>query len=107
MRLYYAPSSAPDMAQVPEGNRKLHQVKYLLEQPWERIYRVQINPLGRFPRMARIHQSIPCSRCGELVMETRIQNKGNEPLCIACARTRALRKPEQADKGKAERKNNE
>ncbi len=98
VRLYYQPSAAPDMAQVPEANRKLHQVKYLLEQPWEKIYRVQMNPLSRFPRMARIHRSIPCSRCGEMVMETRIQNRGNEPLCIACARTRAGRKPEHKPK---------
>jgi len=36
------------------------------------------------PSHARIHKSVPCSRCGELVMETRIKEKDGKGYCIPC-----------------------
>lgn len=36
------------------------------------------------PPHARIHESVPCSRCGEPVMETRIREKDGKGYCIPC-----------------------
>ena len=36
------------------------------------------------PSHARIHGSVPCSRCGEPVMETRIKEKDGKGYCIPC-----------------------
>lgn len=37
------------------------------------------------PQPARIHASIVCDRCGEQVMETRIQHIDGQNLCIPCS----------------------
>ena len=39
---------------------------------------------GEPPQPARIRPSIVCDRCGEEVMETRIQRVGDKNLCIPC-----------------------
>lgn len=36
------------------------------------------------PHMARIHNSVPCSRCKEPVMETRVMKKDGKSYCIPC-----------------------
>lgn len=36
------------------------------------------------PGMARIHASIPCARCGEGVMETRVRRYEGNELCLPC-----------------------
>ncbi|MDR2172524.1 MAG: FmdE family protein [Planctomycetaceae bacterium] len=37
------------------------------------------------PEKARIHKSLPCEKCGELVMETRLQkNKKGKNICKEC-----------------------
>ena len=37
------------------------------------------------PASARIHKSVPCDFCGELVMETRIRDVDGKRACIPCA----------------------
>jgi formylmethanofuran dehydrogenase subunit E len=39
---------------------------------------------GPPPRMARIHASVPCSACGENVMETRVRRLGGVEYCQPC-----------------------
>ncbi len=36
------------------------------------------------PEPARIRKSIPCARCGEAVMESRLRKVKDEQLCIPC-----------------------
>ena len=36
------------------------------------------------PHKARIHASVPCARCGEGVMETRVRRFGGDELCQPC-----------------------
>jgi formylmethanofuran dehydrogenase subunit E len=36
------------------------------------------------PHEARIHDSVPCSNCGEPVMETRVKKKEGKVYCIPC-----------------------
>lgn len=37
------------------------------------------------PPPARIHQSLPCEKCGEPVMETRTEKVGGKVFCIPCS----------------------
>jgi formylmethanofuran dehydrogenase subunit E len=37
------------------------------------------------PEPARIRQSVPCSICGEMVMESRVREADGKPACIPCA----------------------
>ena len=46
-----------------------------------KVERVRVKPLERAP----IFKSVRCSRCGELVMETRVIYINGEPLCPVCA----------------------
>lgn len=39
---------------------------------------------AEFPQKARIHASVPCARCGEGVMETRVRRLESEELCQPC-----------------------
>ena len=41
------------------------------------------------PEPARVHNSVPCSICGEAVMETRLRNVSGKPICIPCAESSA------------------
>ncbi|MCD6428702.1 MAG: TraR/DksA C4-type zinc finger protein [Desulfurococcales archaeon] len=56
------------MADMPEDEFVIHEVEV-------------VEGLERAP----IFESIRCSRCGELVMSTRVVYVGGEPLCLACA----------------------
>ena len=58
------------------------------------------------PSPSRIHDSVPCDRCGEPVMETRTRRRGERLLCIPCASRNGdagpkppLRHPPQAGNG--------
>jgi formylmethanofuran dehydrogenase subunit E len=62
-------------------------IERLLKAPREEIIditRVSI----REPAPARIHRSLPCASCGELVMETRLRETDGKRLCIPCAETK-------------------
>lgn len=50
-----------------------------------KVERVKVRPLEKAP----IFKSVRCSRCGELVMETRAIYVNGEPLCPVCAGTRS------------------
>ena len=51
------------------------------------------------PERARRLNSVPCSICGELVMETRLRQVNGNPTCIPCAESHM--KFEQGDSGDA------
>jgi formylmethanofuran dehydrogenase subunit E len=40
------------------------------------------------PKRAEIRKSVPCSICGELVMETRLREVGGKLVCIPCSEKR-------------------
>ncbi len=65
--------------------RALHQSesRRILDLAPERLYDVT-DVKGEPPQRARIHASVPCARCGEGVMETRIRRLGEEQLCVPC-----------------------
>ncbi|HKZ78795.1 MAG TPA: FmdE family protein [Pyrinomonadaceae bacterium] len=55
----------------------------ILEAPVARLFDIQQVQV-RVPRKARIHNSLPCEDCGEMVMETRIRKFKGRNLCIPC-----------------------
>lgn len=71
---------------VPEGLRDDRQkfIQWVLEAPAEAILRLERVEIAE-PEPARIHRSVPCQRCGELVMETRLRKVGSANLCIPCS----------------------
>jgi formylmethanofuran dehydrogenase subunit E len=71
---------------VPEGVRGDRESfrEWILTAPAEdmlSVTRVQIDE----PEPARIRQSVACSICGEMVMESRLREVDGRPACIPCA----------------------
>lgn len=65
--------------------RELHQqaARSLLERDPDELFAVQ--PVqAEPPRRARIHASVPCTGCGENVMETRVRRFAGRELCQPC-----------------------
>lgn len=57
--------------------------RQVLEAPVEDLYEVSEVSV-ELPPMARIHTSVPCARCGEPTMETRLRLLAGQRLCIPC-----------------------
>jgi len=65
--------------------RELHQweTRRVLEIEPDQLFKTeQIHDL--VPGKARIHVSIPCARCGEGVMETRVRCDDGKEICPRC-----------------------
>lgn len=59
----------------------------ILAAPAGQLFEVQaVEPA--VPERARLYESIRCSGCGELVMETRVRLLRGQPFCIPCFETR-------------------
>jgi formylmethanofuran dehydrogenase subunit E len=61
--------------------------RWLLDAPAERIFDIREVTIF-LPGEARIHESVPCDRCGEPVMASRTRTQGSQTLCIPCAKER-------------------
>lgn len=57
---------------------------WILTAPEESILTIA-NVTIKEPEPARIRNSIPCSICGEAVMETRTRQSKGKPVCIPCS----------------------
>jgi formylmethanofuran dehydrogenase subunit E len=71
---------------VPEGLRddRAAYAEFLKACPEETI--IERQPVSyEMPAAARIRISVACPKCGELVMESRLQHLGEQPLCIPCS----------------------
>lgn len=71
---------------VPEAvksSRKAY-TKWILDAPVEELMNISEVNIPE-PQMAQRRKSINCSRCGEAVMDTRIQMLNNKPFCIPCS----------------------
>ncbi|MCX8043896.1 MAG: FmdE family protein [Desulfobacterota bacterium] len=73
---------------VPEGMREDRErfTQWVLTVPAATILNIQQVSIDE-PEPARIHRSIPCDRCGEFVMETRLQCVDGAHVCIPCVQT--------------------
>lgn len=64
--------------------RRARVLRKLLEAPLEELFRVEEVSFS-LPDEATIHPSVPCERCGEPTMETRLVKVDGKRLCIPCA----------------------
>jgi formylmethanofuran dehydrogenase subunit E len=78
--------TASEGEQAPEASQKHGDTKiqYLLRQPLGELFSIREETIA-LPETARIHQSVVCQRCGEMVMETRTRSVSGSSLCIPCA----------------------
>jgi formylmethanofuran dehydrogenase subunit E len=84
VRLYLRPAdlSVPD--EVPEDQRRARKIELMRAHDPSEFFDVQRNALDRLPSAARIHGSVPCEACGEMVMPTRLRKRANKNVCIPC-----------------------
>jgi formylmethanofuran dehydrogenase subunit E len=61
----------------------LSESRKVLDREPDALYAVE-EISGPPPRKARIHASVPCGRCGEGVMETRVRRLDGRDLCPPC-----------------------
>jgi len=74
------------ITEAMRGNRA-ELIGFILSAPVESI--ISVTPVSiREPEPARIRQSVPCSLCGESVMETRVREVEGKPVCIPCSEKR-------------------
>ena len=70
---------------IPEGLQEDRSalIRWILSAPNDSI--LSVTPISiPEPEPARIRKSIPCELCGESVMESRIHQLDNKPVCIPC-----------------------
>lgn len=70
---------------APEGLRERRDefARWILSAPQDDLLSVAPASVAE-PPPARIHQSVPCAFCGELVMESRLRDLHGKPACIPC-----------------------
>lgn len=71
--------------EIPEGLQEDRSAltRWILSAPNDSI--LSVTPISiPEPEPARIRKSIPCELCGESVMESRIRQLDNKPVCIPC-----------------------
>lgn len=76
-----------DQATPDERQRFQHlhraRAKAILESPEQSLFEIKGMDI-RAPKRARIHASLACEECTEMVMETRLRKFGGRNLCIPC-----------------------
>ncbi|MFP3867047.1 MAG: FmdE family protein [Desulfobacteraceae bacterium] len=73
-----------------EDHHRLHHLwhamaKKELQTPLEEQFDIQHLTIN-MPQYARIFDSVPCSICGEEIMETRVRLRDGKPVCLTCAK---------------------
>ena len=84
VRLCLRPARPPDIDEAPGDQRRARQIEYLLSRDPSEFFDVRWDALACLPSPARIQESIPCEACGEMVMSTRVRERGQKTVCIPC-----------------------
>jgi len=84
VRLRLRPAEMPDLSEVPEDQRRRRQIEFMLAHDPSEFFAVRKDALACLPSTARIHESLPCDRCGEKVMSARLRPLGEKNVCIPC-----------------------
>lgn len=74
----------PGMEAVPEDQRRLQEIRFMLEHDPSEFFEVRRDTLACLPSAARIRESVMCDLCGEMVMSTRLRESGGMKVCIPC-----------------------
>jgi formylmethanofuran dehydrogenase subunit E len=64
---------------------RANRTEAILQAPADELYAVEELESAEIPPIARIHDSVACTGCGELTMETRIKQLEGRRLCPACS----------------------
>jgi uncharacterized protein with ATP-grasp and redox domains/formylmethanofuran dehydrogenase subunit E len=80
----------PQIDPTPAEELRQRKVEYILSQPPDHLFCIREETI-ELPRTARLHDSVPCESCGEMVMVTRTRRQGRRSLCIPCADYRIKR----------------
>lgn len=74
----------PGMEAVPEDQRRLQEIRFMLEHDPSEFFEVRRDTLACLPSAARIRESVMCDLCGQMVMSTRLRESGGMKVCIPC-----------------------
>lgn len=80
----------PEVDGAPPAQVRRRRVEYMLAQPPEELFCLREEQID-LPRPARLHESVLCEACGEMVMATRTRCHDCSTLCIPCAEERISR----------------
>ncbi len=84
IRLCLRPIRPPGIDEAPEDERRGRQIAFLLSRDPSEFFEIRRQPLACLPSPARIRESLPCEACGEMVMSTRLRQRGRQSVCIPC-----------------------
>jgi len=84
VRLRLRSVTPPDVEDVPEDQRRRRRIDFILAQDSAVLFEMRNDGLVCLPSAARIRESLPCDNCGEMVMSTRLRQRGNKNVCIPC-----------------------
>ncbi len=93
VRLCLRPISPPGVGTASKQQRRRHNIEFMLKHDPSELFEVRNDPLVDLPSAARIAESLPCDRCGEMVMSARLRRREDKNLCIPCDQD-AQRKPQ-------------
>ena len=79
VRVVFNPEAVPD--NIRDDRKRT--AEWILSAPEKTILSVEPVSVDE-PEHATIRDSVPCSRCGEAVMESRIKNLKGKSVCIPC-----------------------
>jgi formylmethanofuran dehydrogenase subunit E len=86
VRLCLRPGSRPEQdEELAEEERRRRRVEFMLQTPNDELFDIRRDALDELPSAARIHESVACEACGEMVMGPRIREQDGRDLCIPCA----------------------
>ena len=74
----------PEIDELPDDQRRRHQIEFMLAGNPSEFFDLRKDTLSRLPSAARIHKSVACEICGEMVMSTRLRRLGIKTVCIPC-----------------------
>ena len=77
-------TSRADAIPAEIGDDRAARIDWILTAPEDALLNLKTVAIDEPPK-ARIHDSIPCDRCGERVMATRIMESDGRRLCIPCS----------------------
>jgi len=84
IRLCLRPIGPAGLSEIPEDQRRRRQVEFMLAHDPSEFFEARKDALAYLPSRARIRENSPCEACGEMVMSTRLQPRGNKNVCIPC-----------------------
>ncbi len=84
VRLRLQPKSQPKLEDVPEEQRRGRLIRFMLTHDPAGFFDIGRDTLANLPPETTTHESIPCDRCGEMVIPARIRQRGERNLCIPC-----------------------